>query len=215
MRPPLLSVLSVLAAFAALSLTGCGDSFVTASGGGGAATTTSSGGAAGGGGAGGQTTTTSSQACAPLVADACNECLVDKCAAPYCECAKTSDCVDLAACVAKAQLPSDYPDCWAMHKESISLSGKVQACGNVHCESCGFPAVTECLACEYEKCATETNNCLGNGTCVALIGCLDACPQMDPGDCQMNCSNMHADGVQPLQKLFECTGAKCAIPCTP
>ena len=217
MRPSLLLLLPLLVVpLAALPLTGCGDGFVTGSGGGGATTTTSSGGSTGGGGgAGGQTTTTtSSPACATVAADDCNKCLVEACAEPYCACAKTSDCIDLAACTAKATEPADYADCWAMHKDSISLAGRVQACGNVHCESCGFPAVTDCLLCEYNKCTAETNNCLGNGKCVQLLGCLDACPQVDPTPCQMDCSNTFADGVQPLQKLLECTGAKCVAPCT-
>lgn len=214
MRSPFASMLRILIPFIALA--GCSEDFV-ATGGAGGGTTSATGGAGGvGGGAGGQTTTTPTQACATLTNDACNACLVDACATPYCACAGSSDCVDLVVCTGKAQSVGDYEQCWANHKDSIALGGRLQTCGSKQCAECMLPTVDKCLACEYDKCATEINDCFGNTKCVELLTCLQPCPtKPNPGECQTTCSDMFSDGVQPAQKLYACAGMHCATPCAP
>jgi hypothetical protein len=200
-----------------VALAGCSEDFVATGGAGGGTTNTTGGGGSGGtAGAGGQTTTTPTQACATLTNDACSTCLVDACATPYCACAKSSDCVDLLVCTADAQTVSDYEQCWSKHKDSIALVGQLQTCGSKQCSDCKLPPVDKCLACEYEKCATEIDNCFGNAKCTGLLTCLQPCPnQPNPGECQTNCTDMFSDGVQPVQQLYTCATTHCATPCAP
>ncbi len=215
MRASLASILGLLLPLVAVAVAGCTEDFVATGGAGGGTTTNTTGGAGtGAGGAGGQTTTTPTQACDTLVDDACNNCLVDACATPYCKCTGESDCIDLLVCSRDAQTVDEHKQCWAEHKDSISLAGRLQTCGSLHCADCKLPAVDECQVCEYEKCSTQTNNCYASSDCLDLLACLTSCPMApNPAECQTNCPNMYPGGVQPLQQLYSCTTSFCASPC--
>lgn len=199
---------------------GCGDPFVATGGAGGTTTTASggTGGAGGGtvttGGSGGQTTTTSGPACEPVEDNECQQCLVAECEEVYCACTGDSDCLDLGACTAASQTPSELQACWKDHKKSISLLGQIQVCGGAHCDACAFPPVDDCRACEYKQCPDETNECLGNPKCVQLGACLDACTgKPDVEACRTGCLSSFPDGVQAIQALTGCMKQLCGGVC--
>lgn len=207
----------------ALSLAGCGEAFVATGGAGG--TTESTGSTTASGGAGGQTTSVTggsggqggAPACAPLKADACNECLAKSCASTYCGCAGSSDCVKLLQCIAAGQPnpTQEYLEiCAQQHKNSISLAGNLSVCAYDHCGECQTPKVDDCLACEYEMCPSEVNECLSSYECNAYIDCLNKCADGgNPAGCTDTCESDHPDGVPLLNNLVGCAADACQTAC--
>lgn len=209
----------ILWACALAGLAGCGDQFVAGSGGGGSTT-----------GTGGQTSsttstlttsstpTTSSMACEPAAPDDCQACLADNCAGTYCQCLGSTDCVKLVQCLkegAMNPMPGYQELCAQKHKPSIALVGNLTVCSGEACSDlCGTPAVDSCLACQYESCPTEINNCLSNYLCNNYIGCVTDCGSMpDPPACAEDCKNANQTGADLYDALASCAKDACVPPC--
>ncbi len=203
----------------AFLITGCGEPFVATGGAGGGTTqsTTSAGGGAGGqtmtGGSGG----TTSPGCAPLKADACNQCLAESCSATYCDCAGKPDCLKLLQCIAEGgpNPPKLYIEtCTQQHKNSISLVGNLFVCAGSACDVCGTPTVDACTACQYEKCSAEVNECFSTYDCNAYVDCLADCAAMgNPESCASGCKDAHQSGEGLYNTLVGCATDACQSDC--
>lgn len=190
---------------------GCTEGFVATGGSGGGSSTST----AGGGGQTTSTTTTSGPACDVLNQTACDACLVDACAKPYCNCAGSEECIGLVACYQTAQNQDETRQCGFEHPNSISLVGRLDSCGAKHCaDKCTLLPVDDCTSCEYDKCGNQIDNCFGNEVCTALFDCLLPCgSEADPQKCKTDCYMAHQEGTSALQSLASCVLTYCATPC--
>jgi hypothetical protein len=198
---------------------GCGDTFVATSGGGGSggqtatgATGGSTGGTGGSGGAGGGVTCSSID----IGLASCNSCLEKSCATPYCACSNNPDCAALVACVNKTgpnPQSEEYQKCLEQRPNSISLVGRISACGTDKCPACGFME-TKCSACLYDHCDKQVNACYSNPDCTGYINCVKNCG-IDAG-CKADCATgEHKAGVGPAGALQTCATTTCGSSCPP
>ncbi|MFO0592249.1 MAG: hypothetical protein U0441_32190 [Polyangiaceae bacterium] len=190
---------------------GCTEEFVATGGSGGGSTTSTT----GGGGQTTGTTTSSSQVCSVVNQTECDTCLVGACSKPYCGCADSQDCLDLVSCAGSAQSQEELRKCGFDHPNSISLAGRLNSCGAMHCaDPCGLGPADNCAACEYDKCGNQIDNCFGSEACTALFDCLKPCgAQADPQKCKTDCYSAHQEGTSALQSLASCAVTYCSTPC--
>ena len=195
--------------FPLLAAIGCTEEFVASGGSGGGGTTTTTG---GGGAAQTTTTSTSSSVCAPVHDTECDACLVQSCATPYCACADIPACDAYFTCLGDAQSQSDFEKCGYDHPNAIAQAGRVWSCASKHCAVCNLPTLGDCINCEFDKCPSEVNACLGNEACVGYATCLQKCAVGDQS-CAMGCYNDHQAGANALNDLGTCGHNKCPMVC--
>jgi hypothetical protein len=77
--------------------------------------------------------------------------------------------------------------------------------------SCGLTSgdVT-CDACLDGSCCSQTESCLGDAECVALIECYDACSD---DACAAACDTAHPSGKTGLGAVMTCVQSSCASAC--
>ncbi|MCC7381252.1 MAG: hypothetical protein IT384_05450 [Deltaproteobacteria bacterium] len=153
----------------------------------------------------------------PSPTDACARCLSMQCNPIYCECASQQSCVSLTACVA-ACLPGDLVCaqlCWAQNPGAISDAFMVDDCARRQCSTVcpsSGAQLDDCDRCQFTRCETEANACLGNASCAALVGCTSLCIPTDT-TCLQNCVLQYPQGVAGSQALAACTQQRCAAEC--
>lgn len=197
---------------------GCGEVFVAGpgtggAGGGGAGPAGGGGSGAQGGSAGASTSDGGGAACeAPQSGDACEECLFGTCEAAYCDCVDEPDCPAIGTCLAQGN-PIEI--CWQKYPDGVAIVGRLQACGAASCGACSYPAVEPCLACQYEHCQAEVNNCFSLGACLGYLGCFNDCKMAGGNDfdCNNQCYSAHQAGVPAAQDLVKCIAGECPEPC--
>lgn len=177
---------------------------------GGTGGTASSGGAAGGGATGGGGAGGGGPVCAPVPADACSQCELDKCKDAYCTCWDNPACIVLAACVKKCD-PKDQPcmqACWTASKDGIADGAMVWDCAGTMCaQACpGYTPLTACDKCLFKSCSDQMVACMANADCIKLLDCRKNCLDVA---CQNKCSADNPGGKDDANALTVCATAKC------
>ena len=203
--------LVLLGSAAVAALPGCGTdttSFSTSTGSGG-------GGEQSSGTTSSATSTGSAEMC-PGVGDPCTGCESVSCPKAYCDCYKDSECVLMAACLAKCAIDDVPCDqlCWTAHPSAISKGALMLDCAATTCaKGCpGYKPLGACLVCVYTSCQMEMNTCIARPDCTQLLACVAACTV--PG-CETSCYQQFPDGAAGAGPVANCLQAKCPTECAP
>ena len=74
------------------------------------------------------------------------------------------------------------------------------------------PLGDPCSTCASTACEDLYCSCTDEPQCMALVGCLGACPQVDEA-CVQRCSTAHEAGISPGFLLNDCGANSCATEC--
>ncbi len=148
--------------------------------------------------------------------DPCTGCIAKQCADSWCGCAGDPECLALFDCYGKCNGDEACGQaCLGAHPEGISDVLLVSGCAGTTCDaSCnwGEPEFGTCEACVYSDCASETNACLSDPSCIALYQCLGDCEGIGL-TCQKACYEKHGAGTAKLEAFVGCSSDKCKNAC--
>lgn len=152
----------------------------------------------------------------PSFNEPCTSCIATECPATWCDCQGNAECFELFKCTGQCMdAPGCFDQCMAQHPDGIAALLAVSGCAGTTCDgSCpwGDEEHTPCAGCVFKDCATETNACFSDGSCLALWKCFDGCgPQAL--SCHKQCYDAHPDGIAKLEALLSCANATCDAVC--
>lgn len=147
--------------------------------------------------------------------DPCTDCAAAQCPAVYCECAFNPECGLVIQCLQGCMGDAACAQvCFTAHEDGISDAFLLGNCSATTCSmSCPNAPnpLNDCRKCRFEQCEVESNACLANPECQALIACVGGC-NGDPA-CGMQCAAQHQGGIADAQALRMCATANCSMEC--